>query len=77
MGRVLRVFVVEDSAIIRKRIMDNLRSLGHFDVVGYAESENEAVEAILIQPDGKIIAAGFSDNNTTGQSFIALARYNP
>jgi uncharacterized delta-60 repeat protein len=38
---------------------------------------NEAVEALLIQPDGKIIAAGFSDNNTTGQSFIALARYNP
>ena len=38
---------------------------------------NEAVEAVLIQPDGKIIAAGFSENNTTGQSFIALARYNP
>jgi uncharacterized delta-60 repeat protein len=38
---------------------------------------NEAIEAVLIQPDGKIIAAGFSDNNTTGQSFIALARYNP
>jgi len=38
---------------------------------------NEAVEAVVIQPDGKIIAAGFSDNNTTGQSFIALARYNP
>jgi uncharacterized delta-60 repeat protein len=38
---------------------------------------NEAVEALLIQPDGKIIAAGFSDNNTTGKSFIALARYNP
>jgi uncharacterized delta-60 repeat protein len=38
---------------------------------------NEAVEAVLIQPDGKIIAAGFSDNNATGQSFIALARYNP
>jgi len=38
---------------------------------------NEAVEAVLIQPDGKIIAAGYSDNNATGQSFIALARYNP
>src|SRR5580704_16311295 len=40
-------------------------------------NSNEAVEALLIQPDGKIIAAGFSDNNTTGKSFIALARYNP
>src|SRR5713101_2068387 len=32
---------------------------------------NEAVEAVVIQPDGKILAVGFSDNNTTGQSFIA------
>ena len=26
---------------------------------------------------GLAVAAGFSDNNTTGRSFIALARYNP
>ena len=29
------------------------------------------------QPDGKIIAVGNSANNATGQSFIALTRYNP
>ncbi len=29
------------------------------------------------QPDGKIIAVGNSPNNATGQSFIALTRYNP
>jgi DNA-binding NarL/FixJ family response regulator len=52
MGRRLRVFVVEDSAIIRKRIMDNLLALGHFDVVGFAESEDEAIEGIEnLQPD--------------------------
>jgi uncharacterized delta-60 repeat protein len=38
---------------------------------------DEAVGAVVIQPDGKIIAAGFSENNTTGHVFIALARYNP
>jgi uncharacterized delta-60 repeat protein len=38
---------------------------------------NEAVQAVLIQPDGKIIAVGNSQDNATGQSFIALARYNP
>jgi uncharacterized delta-60 repeat protein len=38
---------------------------------------NEAVGAVVIQPDGKIIAVGFSENNTTGHVFIALARYNP
>ena len=38
---------------------------------------DEGVGAVVIQPDGKIIAAGFSENNTTGHVFIALARYNP
>ena len=52
MGRRLRVFVVEDSQIIRGRILDNLIALGHFDVVGYAESEDEAVDAIReLRPD--------------------------
>ncbi len=38
---------------------------------------NEAVQAVLIQPDGKIIAVGNSADNATGQSFIVLARYIP
>ena len=38
---------------------------------------DEGVGAVVIQPDGKIIAVGFSENNTTGHVFIALARYNP
>jgi deoxycytidylate deaminase len=37
----------------------------------------EGVGAVVIQPDGKIIAVGFSENNSTGHVFIALARYNP
>jgi uncharacterized delta-60 repeat protein len=37
---------------------------------------DEGVGALVIQPDGKIIAVGFSENNTTGHVFIALARYN-
>lgn len=52
MKPVLRVFVVEDSALIRRRIIDNVQSMGGFDVVGYAESEDEAVEAIArLRPD--------------------------
>ena len=42
----MRVFLVEDSPLIRKRIVDSLGSLGGFEVVGYSESEDEAVEAI-------------------------------
>jgi uncharacterized delta-60 repeat protein len=37
---------------------------------------DDAIDAILVQPDGKIIAVGFSENNSTGVVFIALARYN-
>ena len=42
----IRVFVVEDSPLIRRRIIDNVQALGSFDVVGYAEAEAEAVDAI-------------------------------
>ncbi len=52
MGAPLRVFVVEDSSLIRKRIIDNVTALGNFKVVGYAEGEHEAVDAIArTQPD--------------------------
>jgi len=48
----LRVFVVEDSELIRKRIVENVRSIGGFDIVGFAESAGEAVESIdRLHPD--------------------------
>src|SRR5947207_5973194 len=48
----VRVFIVEDSPLIRKRIIDNLHALGGFEVVGYAEVESVAVAAIVeTRPD--------------------------
>src|SRR5687768_15000218 len=35
----------------------------------------EALNAIAVQPDGKIVAAGSTDTN--GETDFALARYNP
>jgi uncharacterized delta-60 repeat protein len=35
----------------------------------------ESVTALVVQPDGKIVAVGFSEDNSTGQVGIALARY--
>jgi len=52
-------------------------SFGSGGVLTTTINGNEAVQAILIQPDGKIIAVGNSANNATGQSFIVLARYIP
>jgi two-component system, OmpR family, response regulator len=43
----VRVFIVEDSPLIRKRIIDNLQALGGFEVVGFAEAESVAVAAIV------------------------------
>jgi len=52
MRSLVRVFIVEDSPLIRKRIIDNLQSLGGFDVVGFAEGESAAVAAITeTEPD--------------------------
>jgi uncharacterized delta-60 repeat protein len=36
---------------------------------------NESAGALVIQPDGKIIAVGTSQNNSTGQVDVALVRY--
>ena len=48
----VRVFIVEDSPLIRKRIIENLQALGGFDVVGFAEAEDAAVAAIIAaKPD--------------------------
>lgn len=41
-----RVFVVEDSELIRTRLVDNIEALGNHSVVGYADSEDEAIDAI-------------------------------
>lgn len=49
---LVRVFLVEDSPLIRRRIIDNLLSIGGFVVVGFAESEDDAVAAIAeTKPD--------------------------
>jgi len=51
-GSPLRVFVVEDSELIRKRIVENVRSIGGYEIVGFAESAEEAMRSIdNLHPD--------------------------
>jgi DNA-binding NarL/FixJ family response regulator len=48
----LRVFVVEDSELIRKRIVENVRAIGGYEIVGFAESAEEAMRSIdSLRPD--------------------------
>ena len=43
---LLRVFLVEDSAVIRERLTETISALEHVEVVGYAETEADAISAL-------------------------------
>ena len=42
----VRVFIVEDSPVIRDRLTESVSSPGRIDVVGYADSEARALDAL-------------------------------
>jgi len=50
-----RILVVEDSPLIRRRLLDALARLDDFDVLGSAESAREAVDAISRLHPGIVI----------------------
>ncbi|WP_051957633.1 T9SS type A sorting domain-containing protein [Altibacter lentus] len=43
----------------------------------FGANSNERVEDLALQPDGKIIAAGTTDNGTSGTNDFAVVRYLP
>ena len=69
----LRVLVVEDSAVLRKRIVGDIAALGQFDVVGWAESQNEAVECVVhLKPD--VVVTDLRLKQGTGVEVIRQVR---
>ncbi|HTS52906.1 MAG TPA: response regulator transcription factor [Burkholderiales bacterium] len=54
--RTIRVFVVEDSALIRERLVRLLEGLSGVKVVGHAESATDAIANIVsTQPDAVVL----------------------
>ena len=53
--RLLRVFLVEDSAHVRDLLLDFLHVPGEVEIVGYADTEDEAVMAIIADPVDAVI----------------------
>ncbi|MCC6880162.1 MAG: response regulator transcription factor [Rhodocyclaceae bacterium] len=52
----MRVFVVEDSPIVRERLLEMLAEIEGVDVVGDADNADEAVERILrLKPDVAVL----------------------
>lgn len=76
MNSPLRVFVVEDSELIRKRIIENVHSMGGFEVVGFAESEEEAITSIAsLRPD--IVVTDIQLKEGSGIEVVRQVRAHP
>lgn len=44
----LRVFVVEDSSLFRERMTEHLAIPGRIEIIGYADSEKPAIDALRL-----------------------------
>ena len=53
--RVLRVFLVEDSAAIRERLTETISSIKHVQVAGHAETEAAAIAALQAEPCDAVV----------------------
>lgn len=51
----LRVFLVEDSPEVRDLLLDYLHVTGEVEIVGYADTEDEAVAAVVADPVDAVI----------------------
>jgi len=72
----LRVFVVEDSELIRKRIIENIDTMGGFEVVGFAESAEDAVKSISeLRPD--IVITDIQLKEGSGIDVVRKVRASP
>jgi DNA-binding NarL/FixJ family response regulator len=75
-AHTVRVYLVEDSPLIRKRIVDSLDSIGGFEVIGFSESEEDAVETIAdVQPDVVITDIRLKQGN--GIEVVRQVRLKP
>jgi len=76
MSAPLRVFVVEDSELIRKRIIENIDTMGGFEVVGFAESAEDAVKSISeLRPD--IVITDIQLKEGSGIDVVRKVRASP
>lgn len=87
-GKGLRVFLVEDSPIIRERLVEALVATGRIDVAGHAATEREAVDALsaggwdavildlqLKQGNGLGVLKTISPSRPTGAKIFVLTNY--
>lgn len=70
----MKIFVVEDSAIVRERLIEMIREVDGVEIVGEADSYGTAVEGIMAsQPDVAILDISLAE----GSGIDVLAHVKP
>jgi DNA-binding NarL/FixJ family response regulator len=63
-GHDMKIFVVEDSAAVRERLVEMIREIADIEVVGEAESYEQAVAGILAtRPDVAILDVNLAEGS--------------
>jgi DNA-binding NarL/FixJ family response regulator len=71
-GADMKVFVVEDSAAVRERLLEMIREIDDIEVVGEAESFDAAVSGILdTRPDVAVLDIKLADDRGSGIDVLA------
>jgi DNA-binding NarL/FixJ family response regulator len=71
-GADMKVFVVEDSAAVRERLLEMIREIEDIEVVGEAETFDAAVSGILdTRPDVAVLDIKLADERGSGIDVLA------
>jgi len=71
-GADMKVFVVEDSAVVRERLLEMIREIEDVEVVGEAETYAAAVSGILnARPDVAVLDIKLADDSGSGIDVLA------
>lgn len=74
-GADMKVFVVEDSAAVRERLLEMIREIEDVEVVGEAETYDAAVSGILdTRPDVAVLDVKLADDRGSGIDVLAKVR---
>lgn len=74
-GTDMKVFVVEDSAAVRERLVEMIREVADIEVVGEADSYSSAIAGIKgTLPDVAILDIKLADNSGSGIDVLNAVR---
>lgn len=74
-GADMKVYVVEDSAAVRERLLEMIREIEDVEVVGEAETYDTAVAGILsTRPDVAVLDIKLADERGSGIDVLAAVK---